>query len=132
MYFDALTMAAMADELRAQVLGGRVQKVLLPDELSIGMEVYAHRERRYLLASAHPEHARLHLAGQKLRRGVETPTPLLLLLRKYLRGGRIAAIQQPPFERVLHIGVQHPEYEFPKKILKSKTKWVFQEKWPVD
>jgi predicted ribosome quality control (RQC) complex YloA/Tae2 family protein len=109
MYFDALTMAAVADELRAHILSGRVQKVLLPDDLSIGMEVYAHGERRYLLASAHPEHARLHLAGEKLRRGVEKPTLLLLLLRKYLRGGRIAAIEQPPFERVLHIGVQHPE-----------------------
>jgi len=109
MYFDALTMAAVADELRAQILGGRVQKVLFPDDLSVGMEVYAHGERRYLLASAHPEHARLHLAGEKLRRGVEKSTPLLLLLRKYVSGGRIAAIEQPPFERVLHIGVQHPE-----------------------
>jgi predicted ribosome quality control (RQC) complex YloA/Tae2 family protein len=109
MYFDALTMAAVADELRAHILSGRVQKVLLPDDLSIGMEVYAHGERRYLLASAHPEHARLHLAGEKLRRGVEKPTPLLLLLRKCVRGGRIATIEQPPFERVLHIGVQRPE-----------------------
>jgi predicted ribosome quality control (RQC) complex YloA/Tae2 family protein len=109
MYFDALTMAAVADELRAQILGGRVQKVLLPDDLSIGMEIYAHRERRYFLASAHPEHARLHLTAEKLRRGTEKTTPLLLLLRKYVRGGRIAAIEQPPFERVLHIRVQHPE-----------------------
>jgi len=109
MYFDALTMAAVADELRAQILDGRVQRVLLPDDLSVGMEVYAHGERRYLLASAHSERARLHLAGEKLRRGVETPSPLLLLLRKYLRGGRIVAIEQPPFERALHVGVQHPE-----------------------
>jgi len=109
MYFDALTMAAVADELRTQILGGRVQTVLLPDDLSIGMEVYAHGERRYLLASAHPEHARVHLAGEKLRRGVETPSPLLLLLRKYIHGGRVAAIEQPPFERALHVAVQHPE-----------------------
>ena len=109
MYFDALTMAAVADELRTHILGGRVQKVLLPDDLSVGMEVYAHGERRYLLASAHAEYARLHLAGEKLRRGVEQSTPLLLLLRKYVRGGRIAAIEQPPFERALHIAVQHPE-----------------------
>jgi len=74
-----------------------------------GMEVYAHGKREYLLASAHPEQARLHLAGEKLRRGVERPTPLLLLLRKYVHGGRIAAIERPPFERVLHLGVQHPE-----------------------
>ncbi len=45
MHFDALTMAAVADELRAHILGGRVQKVLLPDDLSMGMEVYAHGGR---------------------------------------------------------------------------------------
>ena len=109
MYFDALTMSAVADELRAHILGGRVQKVLLPDDLSMGMEVYAHGERRYLQASAHPEQARLYLASEKLRRGVEKAAPLLLLLRKYVRGGRIASIEQPPFERALHIAVQHPE-----------------------
>lgn len=108
MYFDALTMAAVAHELRDTILGGRVQKVLQPDDLSIGLEVYTPRERRYLLASAHPQHCRVHLTQTRLRRGVETPAPLLLLLRKYARGGRISAIVQPPWERVLKIEVDHP------------------------
>ncbi len=59
MYFDALTMAAVADELREKILGGRVQKVLLPAPLSLGLEIYAHRERHYLLASAHAQAAGL-------------------------------------------------------------------------
>jgi len=108
-YFDALTMAAVADELREKILGGRVQKVLLPDDLSVGLEVYSHGRRHYLLASAHPQHARVHLVGERLRRGVEKPTPLLLLLRKYVRHGRIAAIEQPSLERVLRIEVEHPQ-----------------------
>ncbi|MEA3459619.1 MAG: NFACT RNA binding domain-containing protein, partial [Chloroflexota bacterium] len=108
MYFDALTIAALADELKEKVLGGRVQKVLLPDELSVGLEIYAHQKRRYLLASAHPRYARLYLASEKLRRGMEKPTPLLLLLRKYVRGGRVASIKQPPWERILRIGFEHP------------------------
>ena len=109
MYFDAFTIAALADELKEKLAGGRVQKVLLHDELSVGLEVYAHRERRYLLASAHPQYARIHLASEKLRRGVEKPTPLLLLLRKYVRGGRITSIDQPPWERILRIGFEHPQ-----------------------
>lgn len=110
MYFDALTMAAVADELREKILGGRVQRVLLPAPLSLGLEIYAHRERHYLLASAHAQAARVHLASTKLRRGVETVTPLLLLLRKYARGAHIDRLQQPPFERVLHIGLEHHEH----------------------
>jgi len=101
-------MAALADELKEKILGGRVQKVLLPDELSVGLEIYAHQKRQYLLASAHPRYARLYLASEKLRRGMEKPTPLLLLLRKYVRGGRVASIEQPPWERILRIGFEHP------------------------
>ena len=40
-------------------MGGRVQKVLLPAPLSLGLEIYAHWERHYLLASAHAQAAGL-------------------------------------------------------------------------
>ena len=103
MYFDALTMACVADELRATILGGRVQQVLLPDRLSVGLEIYAQHQRHYLLASAHAEMGRLLLASEKLRRGVDKETGLLLLLRKYARGAIVSAIEQPPFERVLRL-----------------------------
>lgn len=105
MYFDALTLAAVADELRTTIVGGRIQRVLLPDTASIGLEIYAHRQRHYLLASAHPHLARVHLVGGKLSRGVERETPLLLLLRKYLLGGRVVSLEQPPLERILLVSI---------------------------
>jgi len=109
MYFDAWTMAAVADELKTTLLGGRVQAVVLPDEWSVGLEVYNQGRRWYLLASAHPQHARVHLVGEKLRRGVDKETPLLLLLRHYGRGAHLYSVTQPPFERVLHLGLTHPD-----------------------
>ena len=36
MYCDALTLAAVADELRRELLGGRVQNALLVDRLVLG------------------------------------------------------------------------------------------------
>jgi len=110
MYFDALSMACVADELRRQILGGRVQQVLIPDNLSVGLEIYAQHERHYLLASAHPELGRVMLVSEKLRRGTEKPTGILLLLRKYARGAIVSAIEQPPFERVLRLELDHPEW----------------------
>ncbi len=101
MYFDALTTAAMADELRAALAGGRVQEIVLVDWLSLGLEVYVGHERRYLLLSAQPGHPRVHLLPEKARRGPETPVPLLLLLRKRLRGARLARVEQPGLERIL-------------------------------
>jgi predicted ribosome quality control (RQC) complex YloA/Tae2 family protein len=110
MFFDALTMACVADELRGAILSGRVQQVLLPDSLSVGLEVYAQRQRHYLLASAHAQFGRVLLASEKLRRGVDKETGLLLLLRKYARGSVLSAIVQPPFERILRLEFDHPEW----------------------
>lgn len=110
MYFDALTMACMADELRNTLLGGRVQQALLPDPLSVGLEIYAGRQRHYLLASAHPELGGVYLTSEKLRRGVDKETGLLLLLRKRARGAILSAILQPPLERILHLECDHPEW----------------------
>ncbi|NTW02889.1 MAG: fibronectin/fibrinogen-binding protein [Oscillochloris sp.] len=105
MYFDALTIAAVADELRETILGGRIQRVLQTGPLSIGLEIYQRGQRHQLLASAHSQFARVHLVRARLTRGVEQDTPLLLLMRKYLLGGRIIAIEQPPLERMLLLSI---------------------------
>ena len=109
MQFDALTLAAVTHELRETLLGGRVQQAVLPDANSVGLEVYAQRQRRYLLLSAEPGAGRVHLVTGKLRRGVEKESPLLLLLRKYVRDAILDAVTQPdPTERVLELTFDHP------------------------
>jgi predicted ribosome quality control (RQC) complex YloA/Tae2 family protein len=80
MFYDALTMACVADELRQTILHGRVQQVLLL------------------------------LTSEKLRRGVDKDTSLLQLLRKYARGAIVSAIRQPPFERIVRLELDHPEW----------------------
>ena len=111
MHFDALTLAAVADELRETVTSGRVQQIVLPDSRSVALEIYANRERRHLLLSAHPQASRVHLLEHKPRRGVAKETPLLLLLRKYVRSARLASVELPaPFERVLFLGFHHPQH----------------------
>jgi predicted ribosome quality control (RQC) complex YloA/Tae2 family protein len=105
MYFDTLTLAAVADELRETILGGRIQRVVLTGPLSIGLEIYGRGRRHQLLASAHPQLARVHLVRGRLTRGVEQATPLLLLMRKYLLGGRVVAVEQPPLERVVLLSI---------------------------
>lgn len=101
MHVDHLTLACLRDRLDG-LLGARVQRVVLPDERSVGLELYAGK-RFQLLISAHPQHARMLLVPQKPRRGVETATPLLLLLRKWVRGGRMVDVTQPPWERILEL-----------------------------
>lgn len=108
MYFDTLTLTAVVEELRATVLDGRIQRVVLVGPLAIGLEVYRQGRRHYLLASADAQMARIHLISQRPTRGVDGETPFLLLLRKYVLGGRIVNIEQPPYERVVVLSITKP------------------------
>ncbi len=123
MYFDALTLAAVRDELRATILGGRVQKALHPGVLALGLEIYARGCRYWLYASAQAQDARVHLAGSKLARASDEVTPFLLLVRKYVRGGRIVEIEQPELERVLILHVQRRD---PETGALWETKLIFE------
>ncbi len=112
MYFDAVTAMAVVDELSAILVGGRVQDTVEVDPETIGLEVYASHQRHYVVLSAHQQFARVHLSPEKLRRGVTTPSPLGLLLRRYAEGAWISAIRQPPWERVIVFELDSPEGVF--------------------
>ncbi|HXI18946.1 MAG TPA: NFACT RNA binding domain-containing protein, partial [Chloroflexota bacterium] len=57
----------------------------------------------WMLLSAHPERARVHLSATRPQRTSDRVTPLLLLLRKYVDGARLDAVEQPSFERVIRL-----------------------------
>ncbi|MFM9106952.1 MAG: NFACT family protein [Chloroflexota bacterium] len=99
--FDALAAAAMADELATTLLDGRIQRIGLVDRRTLAAEVYAGGKRHALVASADDRDARLLIAPAMPSLDAALVTPFALLLRKYLRGGIIGGIEQPPLERVV-------------------------------
>ncbi len=105
--FDATALRAITDELNEKILRGRVQEIVQLDALTFGLEIYAAHARHYLFLTAHPEDARVHLAGEKLRGSGEAAGPLLMLLRKYTEGAFVDAVTQLPHERVLQIQFDH-------------------------
>jgi predicted ribosome quality control (RQC) complex YloA/Tae2 family protein len=109
MNFDVFTTAAIIDELVDKLQGGRVQDTLEIGENALGFEIYAHQTRHYLLISAHPTEARIHLVPERLRRGVETPSPIGLMLRRYVEDGWLKAVHQPAWERIVHLVFEGPE-----------------------
>jgi len=102
MSFDTFSIAAIASELRSLLLEGRVQRVTQINSLTFGFEIYIHPIRHYLILSAEPQAPRVHMTRQKVRRGVGNDTPLMLVLRKYMRGAILKTIEQPAYERILH------------------------------
>ena len=103
--FDVLTIAAVADEVRDTLLDGRVQRIGLLDPLTFAAEVYAGGRRRMLVASADNQRARLHLTESAASFDPHLVTPFGLLLRKYVRGGVLVAVEQPPLERLVRLSI---------------------------
>ncbi len=104
--FDSLTVAAVADELNRRACPAKIQRVLTLGPLAIGLELYAQGRRQQLILSSHPDNARVHLSDHTLTRDpARSDTPLLLLLRKYVRGGRLLSVAQPDLERVLVLSI---------------------------
>ena len=109
MYLDVFSLSALVDEFMDTIVGGRVQDAIDVDETGIGLEIYANRRRHYLYLSADQSIPRIHLISDKLRRGLQRPTQLGLLLRRYVEGGRVTHISQPEWERIIHIDLEGAE-----------------------
>ncbi len=106
MNFDAITLSAVRDEIRARALGGRVQRVVAPTPDRLALEIYANGATHHLLIHAAHQGARVHFVDNRPPAGSDPPDPLLLLLRKWVRNGRLADVDQLPYERVLNLTIQ--------------------------
>jgi predicted ribosome quality control (RQC) complex YloA/Tae2 family protein len=110
---DAITLANIADEWRTLLTGARIDTVISPTEHAIAIQCYApgtqgeSGHNRWLYLSAHPQLARAHITAIKPTKIASEPPPFVMLLRKYLEGARIEAIQQPRWERVLELTAGH-------------------------
>lgn len=103
--YDVLTTAAMVAELRENMLDGRVQKLGMVDPLTIAAEIYANGRRQPLVMSADANEPRVYRASSLPSFDTSVVTPFSLQLRKYVRGGFIIDITQPPLERVIEFTI---------------------------
>src|SRR6266849_10691485 len=110
MHIDAITLAAVADEWRVLLNGARIDTIIQPTGHSVALQCYAPAiqqgqdgRNRWLYISAHPQLARAHLTALKPSKIASEPPAFVMLLRKYLEGARIEAVQQPRWERVIEV-----------------------------
>ena len=109
MHIDAITLAAVVDEWRTLLTAARIDTIIAPTEYAIALQCYApalHGQggnNRWLYLSAHPQLARAHLSASKPSKIASEPSPFVMLLRKYLEGTRIEAIEQPRWERIVEM-----------------------------
>ncbi|TMC43530.1 MAG: hypothetical protein E6J31_02390, partial [Chloroflexi bacterium] len=114
MNVDAITLAAVADEWRTLLANARIDTIIQPTEYALAIQCYAPGaygegggQNRWLYLSAHPQLARAHITARRPTKINSEPPPFVMLLRKYLEGARIEAIQQPRWERVIELLASH-------------------------
>ena len=96
MPLDAVSLRAVVEELRPELLGLRIEKVQQPARDQIILTL---RGSRRLLINAGANAPRIQLT--KLQRDNPAEPPMFcMLLRKHLVGAKIAEISQPPLERL--------------------------------
>jgi predicted ribosome quality control (RQC) complex YloA/Tae2 family protein len=109
--YDALVTAAVADELSETLVDGRIQRVGLRDRSSVVLEIYRDHRRHTLLVDLGGREPACYLSERPQSVDATLVTPLSLLMRKYLRGGWLVAVEQPPLDRVLRLSVSKAFYE---------------------
>jgi len=102
MPLDAVCLTALLAELRPQLVGARVDKVQQPQKDKILLTLRGKEQGGKLLLAAGTGRARLHLTQQRLE-NPPSPPMFCMLLRKHLTGARLAAMEQPPMERIVQL-----------------------------
>ena len=92
---DALCLSAVCREVEPAVLGGRIDKIYQPSPDEILLQIRGRAGSCRLLLSANPSRPRLQLTDLPRENPAEPPM-FCMLLRKYLAGGKILALRQPP------------------------------------
>lgn len=106
--YDGLVLAAVAAELTRTVVGGRISRVRQHNDTDITLEIRTRGREALLFASADAQFPRVYLAAGNPP-VPHTPPNFCMVLRKYVKGSFLKAIQQMGFDRVLHIRTEAPD-----------------------
>ena len=104
MPMDALCLSAVCREVEPAVLGGRIDKIYQPSRDEILLQIRGRAGSCRLLLSANPAGPG---SSSPICPGRTRRAPMFcMLLRKYLAGGKILALRQPPMERLAELVVE--------------------------
>lgn len=106
MSFDGFFLHHMVEELRTELLNGRIQKINQPFEQELVLQIRSNRKSHRLLLSAHPVFGRIQLTESTFENPAQ-PSTFIMVLRKYLQGAVIESIQQIDNDRIVEITVSN-------------------------
>ena len=106
MSFDGFFLHHMVEELRRELVNGRIQKINQPFEQELVLQIRSNRQSHRLLLSAHPVFGRIQLTQTTFENPAQ-PSTFIMVLRKYLQGAVIESIEQVENDRIVEITVSN-------------------------
>lgn len=106
MSFDGFFLHHMVEELRRELVNGRIQKINQPFEQELVLQIRSNRQSHRLLLSAHPVFGRIQLTQTTFENPAH-PSTFIMVLRKYLQGALIESIEQVENDRIVEITVSN-------------------------
>ncbi|HET0832353.1 TPA: Rqc2 family fibronectin-binding protein PavA [Streptococcus pneumoniae] len=106
MSFDGFFLHHIVEELRSELVNGRIQKINQPFEQELVLQIHSNRQSHRLLLSAHPVFGRIQLTQTTFENPAQ-PSTFIMILRKYLQGALIESIEQVENDRIVEITVSN-------------------------
>lgn len=106
MSFDGFFLHHIVEELRNELVNGRIQKINQPFEQELVLQIRSNRQSHRLLLSAHPVFGRIQLTQTTFENPAQ-PSTFIMVLRKYLQGALIESIEQVENDRIVEMTVSN-------------------------
>jgi len=106
MAYDGVIINAIVNELKANFINGRLDKIHQPDKDRLHLSIWCKGKTQKLLLTCNSASPRIHITVES-RQNPVTPPMFCMLARKHLLGGRVVDIVQPNFERIVELHIEN-------------------------
>ena len=104
MSFDGIVTRKIVNELKKEILGGKIQKISQPSKNDLVFNIYSMGKSHKLLLSANNNESRINLTNHKYE-NPEKPDNFCMVLRKHISQAKILDIKQYGLDRVVEFSI---------------------------
>ncbi|WP_160688845.1 NFACT RNA binding domain-containing protein [Clostridium sp. C2-6-12] len=106
MALDGIYLYSLINDLQKSILNSKIDKINQPEKDEIILTIRKDRSNIKLLISASPRFARIHLTNSTKPNPIKAPM-YLMVLRKYILGGRIISLNQKDNDRIIIMEIEN-------------------------
>ena len=106
MALDGIYLYSLVNNLKNSIIDSKIDKINQPEKDEIILTIRKDRKNIKLLISASPKFARIHLTNNVKQNPIVAPM-YLMVLRKYILGGRIIDLIQKDNDRILIMKIEN-------------------------